>query len=267
MKTSKAHRRQTNSVRPVSILLAEDDTELRKLLCWSLERNGYHVVECSDGMSLMKKLGLLGPADRVQPHDLIISDVRMPGVTGMQVLENVREFTNFPPMILITAFPDAASRNQATKLGAVAMIAKPFDIEELLDKIEETIPVETPERERQGDWLVAGEEPPFPLEITFRHGSGLEAAGDYIRSVAAKLHPLSRHVSNGRIVIDQADAGQRKKHRYMLTLVLSTPGKPIVVKYDTDKGATHDDLYMAINLVFATALRKLRDFIEKRQEH
>jgi CheY-like chemotaxis protein len=119
MKTGTKQNRETASNQPPSILLAEDDIEMRKLLTWSLERRGYKVIECPDGTSLMRKLGLLGPGDRIESHDLIISDIRMPGATGLQVLESVREFPDFPPMILITAFPDTESREQAQRLGAL----------------------------------------------------------------------------------------------------------------------------------------------------
>jgi DNA-binding response OmpR family regulator len=267
MKASNKLKPRRAPIRSLNILLAEDDPEMRKLLAWSLERKGYRVVECRDGTSLMTKLGLLGPADRVEPHDLIISDIRMPGVTGMHVLEYAKEFADFPPIILITAFPDTASREQVTKLGALAMLAKPFDMEELLSRIEDAFPPETLERKQKRRQRVMGGGPSFSLEITFRHNSGSEAVRDYIQSVAAKLHPLAQSVVRGRIVVDQADVGHHKKHRYTVTLLLFTSGSPVVVKYDTDKGATSDDLYFAVNVVFGTALRRLKESIKKRQEH
>ncbi len=267
MKSGKRRKQATASDRPPSILLAEDDLEMRKLLSWSLERKGYNIIECADGTSLMKKLGLLGPGDQAQTHDLIISDIRMPGATGLQVLESMREFPDFPPMILITAFPDAESRAQAMRLGAVAMLAKPFDIEELLDKVRETIPPESVKRRRQSEWFEASGQPPFPFGITFRHDSGSEAAKDYIRSIATKLHPFADHIVNGRIIVDQSESVKHKKHRYLVTLVLSTSGKSIVVKHDTDRGATSENLYMAINVAFGTASRKLKHYVRKQQGH
>jgi len=104
------------------ILLAEDDLEMRRMLAWSLHEEGYEVTECDDGYCLMKQLGFLGPLGQIQRFDLIISDIRMPGVTGMQVLESAREFEDFPPIILITAFGDDSTHAQAQKLGAVAML-------------------------------------------------------------------------------------------------------------------------------------------------
>jgi CheY-like chemotaxis protein/ribosome-associated translation inhibitor RaiA len=249
------------------VVLAEDDLEMRKLLSWSLERLGYNVVECADGNSLMRKLGLHGPGTPLQPHDLIISDIRMPGATGLQVLESARELPDFPPMILITAFPDAQSREQAMRLGAAAMLAKPFEIEELLEEVREIIPPEPLTRRRSRVWFESGEQPSFPLEITFRHDSGSEAAKDYIRSISTKLHPFADYIVNCRVIVDQSDKLHHKKHRYMLTLVLSTTGRSIAVKHNTDKDATSENLYLAINVAFGTAARKLKHYIKKRQEH
>ncbi|MEJ2722145.1 MAG: response regulator [bacterium] len=265
MKSSKKHSSRNESDPPPSILLAEDDLEMRKMLSWSLERKGYEVIECADGTTLMRKLGLLGPGAEARPHDLIISDIRMPGVSGLQVLESVREYPDFPPMILITAFPDNESREQAMRLGAVAMMAKPFDVEELLQKVAETITPELTQRRSTAEFE-DDRNTPFPLEITFRHDSGSDAAKNYIRSLAMKLHPYGDHVVHGRIIIDHSDKTERKKHRYMLTLVLSTSGRSIVVKHNTDSGATDENLYMAMNVVFGTASRKLKRYVKKQQD-
>lgn len=265
MKSWEKYERTNEPERTLSILLAEDDLEMRKLLSWSLERKGYKVIECPDGTTLMRKLGLLGPLTSTQTHDLIISDIRMPGATGLQVLECAREFDDFPPMILITAFPDSASREQALRLGAVAMLAKPFDIQELLEKVRETIPPRMERRDTLGVWPDTETAPHFPFDITFRHGSGSEAAKEYVRGTAAKLRRFADHIVNGKIIIDQSDAAKPKKHRYMLTLVLSTTGKPIVVKHDTDVDASDENLYMAVNVAFGIASRELKQYINKRR--
>jgi DNA-binding response OmpR family regulator len=64
----------------------------------------------------------------------------MPGVTGLEVLEGTREYKEFPPMILITAFGDEETHDQARRLGAAAIFDKPFDIDELLAKVREILP-------------------------------------------------------------------------------------------------------------------------------
>jgi len=121
------------------ILLAEDDNELRKLLLWSLHKEGYRVTKCVDGMDLLNHLEgylFLGEAS---DFDLIISDIRMPGITGIEILEGLRTHENFPPMILITAFGDEETHAKAHRLGAAAILDKPFDIEDLLTKVHEIL--------------------------------------------------------------------------------------------------------------------------------
>jgi CheY-like chemotaxis protein len=133
------------SIRP-RILLGEDDADMRKLLAEALHERGYQVIECADGLSVLNKLSSLLMAPEVatknaEPFDLIISDIRMPGVTGLTILDGVRLFDEFPPMILITAFGDEETHAEARRQGAAAMFDKPFDVDDLLEKVEELVPV------------------------------------------------------------------------------------------------------------------------------
>ena len=134
---------QKTNLKPC-VLLAEDDEEMRRLLDQALRKEGYDVSQCSNGLSLLDKLGnklrvpeTLGRDP--EEFDLIISDIRMPGVTGLSVLEGIRLFEGFPPMILITAFGDDATHSKADKLGAAAVFDKPFEIEDLLAKVHEIL--------------------------------------------------------------------------------------------------------------------------------
>ena len=126
------------------ILLAEDDYEMRALLSLALRRAGYNVTECSDGMGLLTHLEpFLLPNGRIKKEvDLIISDIRMPGVTGMEVLEGASENVDFPPMILITAFGDKVTHELATRFGAVAVLDKPFDMDALIAIVRELLPTQ-----------------------------------------------------------------------------------------------------------------------------
>jgi two-component system response regulator (stage 0 sporulation protein F) len=123
------------------VLLAEDDYEMRALLAITLQKSGYEVVECSDGIGMLTHLAaflLPNEFDR-EPVDLIISDIRMPGVTGMEVLEGKPKNRDFPPMILITAFGDAETHVLAKQFGAAAIFDKPFDMDVLLEKVKDVL--------------------------------------------------------------------------------------------------------------------------------
>jgi len=122
------------------ILVAEDDDEMRTLLSEVLQGEGHIVVECPNGWSLLENLReylCVPPASHNQEIDLIISDIRMPGVTGIEVLEGMRFIENCPPIILITAFGDRAIHERAEQCGVAAMFNKPFDMNELLAKVYE----------------------------------------------------------------------------------------------------------------------------------
>lgn len=128
------------------ILLGEDDLQMRAVLAEALRKKGYTVVECADGMNVLNELSyvLLSPevSSRDPEHfDLVVSDIRMPGVTGLSILEGVQLFEGFPPIILITAFGDDETHAAAERLGAAAMFDKPFDVDDLLRRVEELAPL------------------------------------------------------------------------------------------------------------------------------
>lgn len=127
--------------RPCRVLLAEDDEEMRKMLAWALRRAGYEVEECPDGMNLLYHLASgLFFKDKREMFDLIVSDIRMPGATGLEILEDLHNVQNLPPMILITAFGDEATHVRAEYYGAAALFDKPFDIDALIAKVCEIVP-------------------------------------------------------------------------------------------------------------------------------
>lgn len=110
------------------ILLAEDDDEMRRMIAEDLRRDGYDVVECRNGIEFLRRLdALLLHGDEVGV-DLIISDVRMPGLTGLEILELLRAQDPFTPMIIVSAFGDRHTQDEATGLGASCFLEKPFDV-------------------------------------------------------------------------------------------------------------------------------------------
>lgn len=124
------------------ILLAEDDSEMRWLLSESLQKAGYIVLECKDGGELLDNLGSLYLPGTENWIDLIISDIKMPNATGMEILNGLnKKRLYFPPMILITAFGSKEIHEQAERFGAVAFFDKPFDMEDLTNKIEEILSI------------------------------------------------------------------------------------------------------------------------------
>ncbi len=133
--TSNKPTKHPSDWRPPRILLAEDDVEMRSMLVQSLHERGFVVDECVDGTHLVARLVSSDP----DYFSVIVSDVRMPGITGLQFLEHLRECTTFPPTILITAFGDEATHARAKELGAAAILDKPFEVEDLVETIRQAI--------------------------------------------------------------------------------------------------------------------------------
>jgi CheY-like chemotaxis protein len=126
--------------RPRRILIAEDDYEMRRLLVAALRRDGYEVTEADNGLRLLSQLYSPLHYGIRADVDLIISDIRMPGVDGLEVLSGLQSYDGAPPVILITAFGDRQVHAEANRLGAVALFDKPFDLDDLRTFVRRLVP-------------------------------------------------------------------------------------------------------------------------------
>ena len=106
------------------VLVAEDDEEMRTLVSDVLRRAGFHVEEVSDGRQMWIR------TIQAKPYDLVISDVRLPVVDGLTVLEDLHDRAPTTALILMTAFGDHEVRARAERLGAV-FLDKPFQLNQL----------------------------------------------------------------------------------------------------------------------------------------
>jgi two-component system, NtrC family, sensor kinase len=113
-----------NEQRSTTILVIDDEEAARYGIGKSLEREGCQVEVASDGREALRKIREL------QPHT-IISDINMPEMDGISLLQEVKRLTNPPPVVLITAHGSEALAIQALRAGAYDYLSKPFDIEEL----------------------------------------------------------------------------------------------------------------------------------------
>ena len=124
------------------VCLIEDDADLRMALARTLRAEGYRVVEAADGADVIGRLSTdvpgFGPMATI---DVIVTDQRMPRVTGLDVLEHVRTTDWATPVILMTAFYDEDLAREARRLGALAVLPKPLDLDDLLDAIDLVAPM------------------------------------------------------------------------------------------------------------------------------
>src|SRR5579871_1212025 len=107
------------------ILIVDDERLVRWSLRQKCEEWGYHVLEAEGGEPGLRL------AQRETP-DLILLDVRMPDLTGLEVLDQLKKAGEAPPVIMITADPQLDDIKTALKLGAYDFVGKPLDFDELL---------------------------------------------------------------------------------------------------------------------------------------
>jgi DNA-binding response OmpR family regulator len=123
---------------PARLLLAEDDLELRELLAYVLRADGHEVVEARDGNELLEILNEAMQRGQ-EPFSLVVSDVRMPGLTAFDVLTRLQRALTDTPVILITAFGDQTTHLRAQRMGASRVFDKPFDFDDLRAAVHETL--------------------------------------------------------------------------------------------------------------------------------
>ncbi len=127
---------------PIKILLADDDDALRRVIQYKLEQEGYDVFPVNDGEKALNEL-------KTKQYDLVLSDIKMPRLTGVQLLEQVKKIQPALEVILITAFADVSQAVRAVKLGAFDYITKPFEDDQLLIAIEKALKYKRLENENR----------------------------------------------------------------------------------------------------------------------
>lgn len=123
------HRSDLHAIRR-NILIADDDDDMRALMVNTLRSDGYSVVEARDGAELLETLRDALEDGRLRP-DILITDIKMPRLSGLGVLQALRRARVRMPVILVTAFGDESMHVVAKRLGAVGVLQKPFDVDDL----------------------------------------------------------------------------------------------------------------------------------------
>jgi two-component system response regulator (stage 0 sporulation protein F) len=120
------------SCSPARILLAEDDGDLRMLLALKLQDAGFEVTEACDGKDLLERLSYAPPENGgADPFDIILSDINMPHFNALDVMIGARGRLTTTPIVLMTSFADAQTREQAHQLGVSAVLAKPLRLDDV----------------------------------------------------------------------------------------------------------------------------------------
>jgi two-component system response regulator PilR (NtrC family) len=118
--------------RPPRILVVDDERSMRELLAIVLRREGYEVMLAENGRSAVAAL-------EKEPVDLLISDIKMPDMSGVDVLRAAKKIDQDILGIMITAFASTETAVEAMRLGACDYLSKPFDVDLLKMKVREKI--------------------------------------------------------------------------------------------------------------------------------
>src|SRR5918912_989765 len=114
-------------VKKTTIVAADDDPQLLRLVTRNLEFEGYEVLPASDGQQALEQVEAHTP-------DLVLLDVMMPRMDGFTVCQRVREFSTVP-VIIVTARGQDQDKVRGLDLGADDYLAKPFSVDELLARV------------------------------------------------------------------------------------------------------------------------------------
>lgn len=162
-----------DSKRPL-ILVADDEQNIRSTISHALHIEGYDVVTAVDGQDTLLQL-------RAAEFDLLLLDLRMPGMDGMEVLRQVVELYPNVPVVIITAYGTVETAVEAVKLGAVDFIQKPFSPKEIRTLVAEVL-------DRGHTLALQEHDYATHLELARRsiHEKRLAAAKEHVRHAIAK---------------------------------------------------------------------------------
>ena len=112
--------------------MVDDEQNIRKMLVRVLSSEGYTIKEAANGLEALKKL-------EGENCSLVLLDLKMPGLNGIEILRKIKEYDPNLPVIMISAYGSITEAVEAMKLGALDYLIKPFDIEELKIMVERAI--------------------------------------------------------------------------------------------------------------------------------
>ncbi len=128
------------------ILVIDDEAVARKNLSHILEKDAYEVMTAEDGRDALTKLS-------ASTFDVVISDIKMPGVDGMEILENIRLGQPDTRVIMVTGYATVPSAVEAMKKGAFSYLAKPFKLDEVRGAVRQALESRTRTQHIRGSVL------------------------------------------------------------------------------------------------------------------
>jgi DNA-binding NtrC family response regulator len=138
-------------LRSATVFLADDDDDFRTGLKQALVARGYEVREANDGATALEVLARAADG-RYPPPDVVVLDVRMPGCSGLGVLNAMGKLPLMPPTLLVTGFRDPSVNVLAERLGVFRVLFKPVGVDQVLAVVLEAAQRGPGPRRLQSPW-------------------------------------------------------------------------------------------------------------------
>ncbi|WP_042175871.1 response regulator transcription factor [Streptomyces sp. NBRC 110035] len=186
-----------------SVLLAEDDRAIRNALERALTLEGYRVTAVADGVEALAQV------HRSRP-DVLVLDVMMPGIDGLQVCRMLRAEGDRTPVLILTALVETADRIEGLDAGADDYVVKPFDVEEVFARLRALLrrvppvppvppapPVPSVPAGPSAEEARPSGTPPGAPEVPARP-PGVPATGRFVEAAGLRMDPRARRAWRGR---------------------------------------------------------------------
>ena len=164
------------------VLIVDDTKNIRLLLTKCMMHEGYQVESADDGLEALELL-------RTSKFDLIFLDIKMPKLSGTEVLKCIREMEVHTPVIIITAYPTVKNAVECTKLGVVNYLQKPFTVEKIRSVLNELM-------SRQQDYSICKE-----TENYLKEAKELLDTGCFSDSLKILKAAVSRELDNAELYL------------------------------------------------------------------
>jgi two-component system, OmpR family, KDP operon response regulator KdpE len=187
------------SAPPLRVLVVDDEPPIRKLLRMGLSTQGYQILDAPNGKTALELMA--------EEPDLVILDLGLPDIQGLELLRLIRERNEKVPIVVLSSRGDETAKVQALDLGADDYVTKPFGMDELLARMRAAL---------RHELQIHGERP------IFRTG---ELSIDLVRRIVTvadkevKLSPKEYELL--RVLVQHA--GKVLTHRFLLNELWSTP--------------------------------------------
>jgi len=190
---------EQTKVKVGKVLLVDDDKTLLDVLRYNLEKENYDVVTASDGAEALELA-------RAENPDLIILDVMLPGLDGLEVCRILRKETTVP-IVMLTAKGEEVDRVVGLELGADDYVTKPFSVRELLARVRATLrrsqlkqhPSSTPSANDEGDESLVIEAGEFRVDV-LRHA--ISRKGEHLQLSPKEFELLAFLIRNqGKVFV------------------------------------------------------------------